>query len=404
MTASSPLHTATSQDRPALGLIARAVLVALIVVGAAAATADPFTLLFYISYAVMGGILVARRPRHTIGWLLLGIGIAFLGITTTPSLDVGAVRRGDAPLAQSFTAWASATSGYAGFTGFATLMILFPSGHFPSGRWRWPARMIPILGLALTFLVAFAPTITFSGVASQDVTAPNPFALWPGLSAWALVPSNLIPAELLLMAVALVSMLLRYRRSTGLTRLQLRWLVAALSLVVAGVAFGLIALGVTNGGIDGFAWIGTIVAFPMVPVSIGIAVTRYRLYEIDRIVSRTIGWTLTTGLVALVFGLLIVGLQALLAPVTDQSALVVAGSTLVAAALFMPLYRRVQTAVDRRFNRARVDAQRALEAFGNQLRAEVDLDAVSGHLVGVAARTVQPQVIGLWTRQGGASG
>jgi hypothetical protein len=380
----------------------RALLIAGLAVGLVLSLADPFTGLFYASYAVIGAFLVIRRPRHPIGWLLLGIGVAFLGITTTPSLDIEAIRQGTAPLDQSIQAWASAASGYAGFTGFATLMILFPSGRFPGGRWRWPARAIPILGLALTFVVAFAPTITFSAVASQDVTAPNPFALLPGLSLWSLVPANLIPAELLLMAVALVSLLVRYRRSTGLVRQQLRWLVASLSLVVIGVAFGLTTLALTDGAIDGFAWLGTIVAFPMVPVSIGIAILRYRLYDIDRIISRTIGWALTTGLVAAVFGLVIVGLQALLAPVTSEDTLAVATSTLVAAALFLPLRRRVQGAVDRRFNRAAVDAQLALEVFGTELRDEVALDAVTTRLAAVVRATVQPSDVAVWTRAGGA--
>jgi len=155
--------------------------------------------------------------------------------------------------------------------------------------------------------------------------------------------------------------------------------------------------------VGGAAWVPSILAFAALPVAIGIAILRYRLYEIDRIVSRTIGWLLTTGLVAITFGLLIVGLQALLAPVTSGSTLVVAGSTLVAAAIFQPLHRRIQGAVDRRFNRSRVDAQRALEAFGTQLRDEVDLDAVSSHLVGVTTQAVQPKIVGLWTRSGGTA-
>jgi hypothetical protein len=210
-------------------------------------------------------------------------------------------------------------------------------------------------------------------------------------------------AVLTALATAIGTLLVRFRRARGPEREQYKWFLAALAATLGTVifAFAMILLVDLNGT---WMWWPAVFAYPLIPLSIGIAVLRYRLYEIDRIVSRTIGWLLTTGLVAAAFGLLIVGLQALLAPVTNESTLVVAGSTLVAAALFMPLYRRVQAAVDRRFNRAKVDAQRALETFGSQLRDEVDLDSVAGNLVGVAAQTVQPQAIGLWTRQGGTSG
>jgi hypothetical protein len=147
-----------------------------------------------------------------------------------------------------------------------------------------------------------------------------------------------------------------------------------------------------------WAWIVASASIGLVPVAIGIAILRYRLYEIDRIVSRTIGWALVTGLLVAVFAGTIVGLQALLAPLTNNNTLAVAGSTLVAAALFQPLRRRVQRAVDRRFNRARVDAQRAIDAFGAHLRDDVDLAALHGRLVAAADATVQPNGAGLWLR------
>jgi hypothetical protein len=289
----------------------------------------------------------------------------------------------------------------------AILAIVFPSGRLPTGRWGAVARLSLIVGTAVVVATLVNPVTSVSLDGSLSGTAvPNPIAIFPALPIWqVLTPDTVVIPLLFLLVAAVASLFVRYRRAVGVERQQLRWLTAALGLLIAGVFTGF-ALGAIFPalGDTGLIWIGPIVTIPLIPIAIGIAVLRYRLYEIDRIVSRTIGWGLTTGLVALVFGLLIVGLQALLAPVTNESTLVIAGSTLVAAALFMPLHRRLQAVVDRHFNRAKVDAQHALESFGNQLREEVDLDSVSTHLVGLAAQTVQPQSIGLWTRHGGASG
>jgi len=252
----------------------------------------------------------------------------------------------------------------------------------------------------VTVLASVAPTISFNpdgGVAS--ISIPNRLAVMPELPAWALVPlDSLIVPVIVCLAIAVGSMVVRYRRSNGVERLQLRWLVAAAGFVVLAITAGLSSLIVIGEGLGVLVWIPAIVAYPTIPVAIYIAITRYRLYEIDRIVSRTIGWALVTVALAAVFVGVIVGLQALLAPVTDENTLAVAASTLVAAALFQPLRARVQRAVDRRFNRARVDAQRAIDAFGAHLRDEVDLGALHGRLLAAADAAVQPAGAGLWLR------
>jgi hypothetical protein len=147
-------------------------------------------------------------------------------------------------------------------------------------------------------------------------------------------------------------------------------------------------------------WVGTlsVATLPLAALAVAVAVLRYRLYDIDRILSRTIGWAVVSLILASVFVGVIVGLQALLAPVTENNTLAVAASTLLAAALFQPLRVRVQRAVDRRFNRSRVDAQRAIDAFGSQLRDDVDLAALHGRLVAAADATVRPNGAGLWIR------
>jgi hypothetical protein len=229
-----------------------------------------------------------------------------------------------------------------------------------------------------------------------------PLAIAPDWPGWPVIQTGVFVAVLAALAAAIGTLVVRFRRSRGVEREQYKWLLAALAATLGTFvfAFAMILL-VDPAGT--WMWIPAVLTYPLIPISIGIAILRYRLYEIDRIISRTIGWAMTTGLVAALFGLLIIGLQAVLAPVTRESTLAVAASTLLAATLFGPIHRRVQTAVDRRCNRGRVDAQHALEAFGVQLRDEVDLDAVSSHLVGVATQSVQPRVVGLWTRQGGAT-
>jgi hypothetical protein len=153
--------------------------------------------------------------------------------------------------------------------------------------------------------------------------------------------------------------------------------------------------------IGGGAWTFAIIAFATVPIAIYVAITRYRLYEIDRIVSRTLGWLLVTAVLAGVFAGAVIGLQALLAPVTGSNTVVIAGSTLLAAGLFQPLRRRIQHAVDRRFNRARLDADRVAGAFAGRLRQQVDLDALGIDMRQTVMGSVAPATVGLWLRAGG---
>jgi hypothetical protein len=388
-----------------LGMVARVGLLAFVGVGATVAAADPFALLFYATHALLATILIVRRPRQIIGWLLLVIACGFIGTTSEPQVDLPALLAGTASWPDFLAAWASSWSGYALFTAYAALMLVFPSGHFGGGAGGRAGRVLVGIGIIVTALVAVAPGVGFNiNGGSTTVLIPNRLAVLPELGLWSVVPiDTMIAPVVAVLVVSLTLTLRRYWRATGIEKLQLRWLVAAFGAVVLGVIAGL-AMSLVLPGIGGAIWIPVIFAYPTVPLAIYFAVTRYRLYEIDRIVSRTITWAVTTGLVAALFAVLIVGLQALLAPITNQGTLVVAASTLAAAALFMPLYRRVQIVVDQHFNRTRYDGQRALEAFGTQLRDEVELDDVSTHLVGVAARTVQPRAIGLWTRQGRASG
>jgi len=173
-------------------------------------------------------------------------------------------------------------------------------------------------------------------------------------------------------------------------------LVGALLLAFSSLVLGMLGISLNSD----ILWVPALLAYPLPPIAIGIAILRYRLYEIDRIVSRTISWALVTGLLA---GVLLVGvaaIQALLAPLTQENTIAVAASTLAVAALFQPVRRRVQRAVDRRFHRSRYDAERTLHAFAGHLRDEVDLARLNDAVVVTANDAVRPSSSGLWLREG----
>jgi hypothetical protein len=397
--------SSTDVSERSIGWPGRLVLIALLAGGTFIGIAwafDPFALLFWASYASAAALLIIRRPRNVIGWLLLAIAFGFLGTTTRPEIDLAAVEQGVGSIGDRLWMWVGSWAGAATFIGFFSLMLVFPSGRLPAGRWRWPSLALIAIGSLIVVLAAFAPTVTFSpDGGSAEIVAPNPVAILPDLPIWSIIPTGgvvTIAPILILLPIGVITLAMRYRRSTGALRLQLRWLVAAVAFVVGAVIAGLAILAIA--GEDAwYAWVPAIIAYPTVPIAIGIAVLRYRLYEIDRLISRTIGWAIVTGLLVGTFALLVLGLQAVLEPITGGNTLVIAGSTLVVAALFQPLRTRVQRAVDRRFDRSRYDGERLLAALGERLRDEVDLTTISADVLATVDAAVRPSAAGLWLRQ-----
>jgi hypothetical protein len=221
-----------------------------------------------------------------------------------------------------------------------------------------------------------------------DVLAP--FGL--GGDWWTLVTITLL-------GIGIAGLGVRFRRSSGLVRVQMRWLVASLCAILASLVIGLsvtLVLGETGAEL---AWLPVIVAYPTLPIAVYIAITRYRLYEIDRIVSRTVAWAIVTGLLLAVFAAGVVSLQAILSGITQGQTLAVAASTILAFGLFQPLRRRVQRIVDRRFDRARYDGQAMSAVFADRLRNEVDLVTLRNELVATATAAVRPTGAGLWLRR-----
>ena len=404
--------SSTAAVEPTIGWPGRLLLIALLAGGTFIGIAwafDPFALLFWASYASVAALLIVRRPRNVIGWLLLAIAFGFIGTTSRPAVDLAALEQGVGSIGDELWMWVGSWAGAATFIGFFTLMLVFPSGRLPGGRWRRPSMALVAIGSLIVVLAAFAPTVTFSpDGGSAEIVAPNPVAILPDLPIWSIVPSGgavtIVPI-LVLLPIGVVTLAMRYRRATGAPRLQLRWLVAAVAFMAGAVVAGLTMLAVA--GEDAwFAWVPAIIAYPTIPVAIGIAVLRYRLYEIDRLISRTIGWAIVTGVLVGTFALLILGLQAVVEPLTGGNTLAIAGSTLVVAALFNPVRTRVQRAVDRRFDRSRYDGERLLAAFGERLRDEVDLTTISADVLATVDAAVRPSAAGLWLREreGGGTG
>ena len=345
-----------------------------------------------VSAATVGALVASRRPGHRVGWLLvaLGLSIAVAGFTFSYTRYGLVARPGALPAA----IWLAgiATGGvfvYLSCTGF--VLLLSPTGTLPSPRWRWWAR-ITAGGLVAAFLTSLLHPHPLYPEYPEIRNPVGVGALEHGLGA-AIFP---IGALLVLagLVVGVVSLLLRFRRARGLERLQLRWL--ALGAVLAALAFAISMIALVVEQTDGWIFQAALgVSVALLPLATGAAILRYRLYDIDRIVSRTLAYVLLTVLLGLGYAAVVLGLGRLLG---RDSSLVVAAATLCVAALFQPLRRRIQAAVDRRFNRRRYDATRVIDEFGARLREQVDLDALSAELLVVADRTMQPTQASIWLR------
>jgi hypothetical protein len=402
MTTARPRATGTDASaavpRP-IGLAGRLAVGLLVVAGVIVGAPSGFGVFWFVPYAGVGALLAIRRPRTSIGWILLGLGWCLAVATLTVDATAEQFATGSVGPITAGLAVITSVAGMTGFVLFALLAIVFPSGHMPSGRWRRPAQLAVIAALGTLALSVVMPFISVNvWGAPTSVPVRNPAALLPDLAIWQVItPDDVIVPVIVLLIVSAVSVVVRYRRATGVERQQLRWFTAALAFVVIAVLTGFVVASLVPGAMEsGLAWLGAIVAFPCVAIAVGIAVLRYRLYEIDRIISRTIGWTIVTGLLVAVFAAGVVLLQAALAPFTNENTLAVAGSTLIAFALFQPLRRRVQVSVDRRFDRARYDGQRVVAAFAERLRSDVDLASLRSSLAATADQAVRPTSASVW--------
>jgi hypothetical protein len=347
-----------------------------------------------ISFGVMGWLIASRRPENAIGWIFLLIALTqSVGVTADAAAHYGfVVDPGSVPFAAEW-AWVSQWAWAPGFVLLITFaVLLFPDGRPPSPRWRvvgWLAA--GILGLLIIpVAIAAWPVRGVDLIVDREALSTGFFATAVQLQFLGVL---LIPVA---GVASIASMVVRFRRSTGVERQQLKWFTYA---AIPEVAFVVSSAFINYEGLAGL--LGAIVLAPLLPVAAGLAILRYRLYEIDRIVSRTISYATVTGILAVVFVVVIVGLQAVLARFTSGQTLPVAISTLAVFALFQPLLRRVRRAVDRRFDRAHYDAERTAQAFAERLRDEVDLAAVTGDLARTTRAALAPTTLGVWLREEG---
>jgi hypothetical protein len=341
-----------------------------------------------VSAATVGAVLASRRPRHPVGWLLLAQVAANLATGAAAQyLAWGLLPGGPLP-ATRYVALSYPASAGGGLLLLGFVLLLTPTGSLPSPRWRWWARAMVAVPLLLVVLVTLAPGPVDPSV--QVLGSPFEFH---GLSGVLLVANQLALAfTTLAVAVCAGSLVARFRRAQGVERQQLRWvaLAAALLVVAAGAALVGLALDATEVVTWAVrAWVAGL------PLAIGAAVLRYRLYDLDRIISRTLAYGLLTLLLGGGYAAVVLGLGQLLG---RDSSLVVAAATLAVAAVFQPARRRIQQAVDRRFNRRRHDAAETIQAFSTHLRDQLDLDTLRAELLAVVDQTMQPTQASLWLR------
>jgi hypothetical protein len=294
-------------------------------------------------------------------------------------------------------------AGLAAYTTLFLLVVLFPDGDLPRGRRRWAVVVTAASGYALAVTAMLGPTVHYGDPQRGGVLIPAPLPFPAvGAPAAALIDEGQ-PLGVIIVALgaAVGSLVVRWRRATGVRRQQFAWVVATfvvLALAVA-VALGTISLGaLLSVNVPESIWFPLLFIFPLPPIAIGIAVLRYRLFDIDRIVSRTIGYGLATAGVVMAFAVLTVALQQALTPFLQGHALAVAASTLVVFSLFQPIHRRTQRVVDRRFDRARYDADRAATAFARGVRDETDLSELEQALVRTVDGTLSPATLTVWVR------
>ena len=384
-----------------VGLAARIAIVGLVIGAAILSTTSPIgpAGLLSLPYSAIGAVLVIRRPRTSIGWILIGIGLCFalisVPVTGTPQ------QFADGSVDLSVALFAIIHSGIPTtmFFLYAVLVMVFPSGRLPGGRWGRLGRAGLGVGLVFAAAAYVMPEIFVGYLVSALVR--NPAALLPDLAIWRVINSSTVTFPVMILMIAgSVSLVVRVRRARGTERQQLRWIAASFAFLMSAVVSGYVIATLVPGSENGLAWIPATVAFPSVPIAVGIAVLRYRLYDIDRIISRTISYGVVSAMLVAVYAGLVLVLQAPLGSITGGDTVAVAASTLAAAALFQPVRRRTQAAVDHRFNRARYNAERTIDALAARLRDEMDLPIVRSAVVDAVARSVEPTAASLWLRPG----
>jgi hypothetical protein len=345
------------------------------------------------AFIFSGAVIVSRQPRNVIGWLLM---IPGLIPPAGELLFTWLIRLDPVPTQMDLGLWLAVwfTSWYWVLLIFPIFLILltFPNGRLISSRWRWVVLLIGVMTAVMLGLTTFGEEMVVSNGEVTVWKLSNPIGLLPVSEQFdAIFFAVWNPLLLLVTLASVAALVVRYRNGTREERKQLAWPLWAVML------FGIVYVGGALG--SGFAENSVLdalfyIALVGIPASVAVAVLKHRLYEIDRIISRTLSYTVVVVLSAAVFFGIVVVLSSFLPAESD---LAIAGSTLAVAALFNPLRRRVHVWVDRRFNRTRYDAQRVMDRFAGSLRDRLDLEGIVDDWMGVVAETMQPATIAIWT-------
>jgi hypothetical protein len=344
-----------------------------------------------VSAATVGAVLASRRPAHPVGWLLLGLGLSLTGWGLLFGYTrYGLVARPGAMPAAGYLAGLvnGVVMVWLGCAGF--VLLLTPTGKLPSPRWRWWARVAAAAAVVWLLASVVHPAPLYPEYPSIGNPLAIPLLPGPLLDAATPVAGAVVLAALVVAAGSLVG---RFRRARGVERQQLRWLALAAGLAAVALLIAIATLMADLGSNLLDAALGICAA--LLPLATGAAILRYRLYDLDRIISRTLAYGLLTVLLGLGYAGVVLGLGRLL---PQDSSLVVAGATLAVAGAFQPARRRVQQTVDRRFNRRRYDAAQTIAGFSARLREEIDLDTLIAELLAVVDQTMQPTRAWLWLR------
>jgi hypothetical protein len=347
-----------------------------------------------VGYSAVGVLVVSRcPPQNPMGWMFCVVGFLFGAVDFVAEYAIYAllVKPGSLPAGEA-AAWVCSWLFVPQLGLAALLVLLFPIGRLPSARWRWFAWFSVLSTLLATVMAALSPGKIDIGLGPID----NPLGV-EGL------PNVYKPVEGLLLSLILVAggaQVVRLRRARGVERQQIKWFAYAIVVTASGAFIkDIIPVALAAPWLQWVGYVPLVVGAVSIPIAMGVAILRYRLYEIDIIINRTLVYgSLTATLVALYFGGIVV-LQRMFVLLTgEQSTLAVVASTLVIAALFTPMRRRIQSFIDRRFYRSKYDARKTLEAFSTKLRNETDLETLNNDLVGVVWETMQPAHVSLWLR------
>jgi hypothetical protein len=352
------------------------------------ASVIPYLLAIVVA-ATVGAVLASRLPGHPVGWLLLALGLSVTGSGVADGYARYALvaRPGAFPAARWVAIYSPATT-LVGLALVGFVLLLTPTGSLPSPRWRWWAWVAAAGPVVFVMALTVGPGLVIppyeSAVEAVAIPALAGAVMVGIVGGFAVTVGGVVGGA--------GSLVARFRRAQGVERQQLRWL--ALAAALTGVAAAVVGVGMAVGA-TAVPLFAAGVCLVLLPLATGAAILRYRLYDLDRIISRTLAYGLLTVLLGGGYGAVVLGLGRLL---PQGSSLAVAAATLAVAAAFQPARRRVQAAVDRRFNRRRHDAAQTIERFSDRLHQQVDLDTLTAELLAVVDRTMQPTRASLWLR------